>query len=67
MLFGGFDPSEHNFCALPTYEKAIRTEAENADHSIDVKEIYDAVVEKVEIYLSKIYADGEICSRCGGQ
>ena len=59
VLFGRFDPSELNFCTLPTYEKAIRTEAKIADHSIEVKEIYDAVVEKVEIYLSKIYADGD--------
>lgn len=60
VLFGRFDPSELNFCTLPTYEKAIRTEAKIADHSIEVKEFYDAVVEKVEIYLSKIYADGDI-------
>jgi len=59
VLFGRFDPSEHNFCTLPTYKKAIRTEAKNADHSIEVKETYDAVAEKVEIYLSKIYANGD--------
>jgi hypothetical protein len=65
VLFGKFDPPEHNFCTLPTYEKAIRMDAANDDHSIEVKESYDAVVEKVEIYLSKIYADNDNATDAG--
>lgn len=47
-----------NFSTRQQYRDAIKkeTEAENENDSVDVEESYNAVLEKVEVYLSKIYA-----------
>ena len=50
------DADSPNFSTRQAYEKAIQREVEETDPSLDVKESYKDVVNKVEVYLSNIYA-----------
>ena len=52
-------PDLHNFSTKQEYEEAIQSEMESDGQSLDVEKSYEAVVEKVEVYLSKIYSEAE--------